>query len=132
MSHQGYEGWFPECVVCRCGNVGPIVCLDPTCHEQHGQRPIELRPSVYVEGNLSVDEKLVREAGHWWKCCQLCDRRVHADPGAFGVFAICVGCFNRYIEARRQPPGSPFDAERDAANGVLTSVAGQVHVQQSG
>ena len=27
MSHQGYEGWFPECLVCGCGNVGAIVCL---------------------------------------------------------------------------------------------------------
>ena len=33
MSHQGYEGWFPECINCGFGNVGAVVCLDPTCHE---------------------------------------------------------------------------------------------------
>ena len=107
MSHQGYEGWFPECIVCGMGNVGAVVCLDPTCHEAQGINPIELKPTKYVDGNLTVDIKLVEEDKHWWKCCQLCDRRIHADGGAFGSYAICVECFNSYVNRGEQPPITP-------------------------
>ena len=108
MSHQGYEGWFPECIVCRMGNVGAVVCLDPTCHEAYGLNPIELRLTKYVTGDLSVDEKLIEEDGHWWKCCQLCDRRIHADPGAFGSYAICLRCFDKYASEGEYPPTTPW------------------------
>ena len=94
MSHQGHEGWFPECIVCHMGNVGPVVCLDPTCHETYGLKPVA----------SSGDERLIEEGGHWWKCCQLCDRRIHADPGAFGSYAICVECFNRSVDQGEMPP----------------------------
>jgi hypothetical protein len=107
MSHQGYEGWFPECVVCHCGNVGPVVCLDPTCHEAHGLKTIELKPTKHIAGNLAVDEGLIEEDGHWWKCCQLCGRRIHADPGAFGSYAICVECFNQCVSQGQEPPNTP-------------------------
>lgn len=26
MSHQGEDGWYPECKVCDCGNLGNVVC----------------------------------------------------------------------------------------------------------
>jgi hypothetical protein len=107
MSNQGYEGWFPECIACRMGNVGAIVCLDPTCHEAHGLKPVELHKTKYIAGDLSVDGKLIEEGGYWWKCCQLCDRRVHADGGAFGSYAICVGCFNEYVSHGEWPPTRP-------------------------
>jgi hypothetical protein len=104
MSHQGYEGWFPECIVCGMGSVGAVVCLDPTCHEANGLKPVELKHSKYTEGNLVTDEKLIKEDEHWWKCCQLCDRRIHADAGAFGSYAICVECFNEYVNRGENPP----------------------------
>ena len=111
MSHQGYEGWFPECIACRMRNVGAVVCLDPTCHEAQGINPIELKPTKYVDGNLTIDTKLVEENKHWWKCCQLCDRRIHADGGAFGSYAICVECFNSYVNRGEQPPTTPWETK---------------------
>jgi hypothetical protein len=96
MSHQGYEGWFPECLVCGYGNVGPIVCLDPTCHERYGLHTV-----------VATDERLVRYDGHYWKLCQLCERRCLSDPAAWGSFALCVECWNKFAEADVYPPTSP-------------------------
>jgi hypothetical protein len=96
MSHQGFEGWFPECLVCGCGNVGPVVCLDPACHEQHGLRTVE-----------ATDERLATHDGHFWKLCQLCERRYLSDPGAWGSFALCLGCWNEFARADVYPPTSP-------------------------
>jgi hypothetical protein len=110
MSHQFHEGWFPECIVCESGNVGPIVCLNPICHENHGMKLIEPKKK-YMAGDLCDDEKLIKEDGHWWKCCQLCESKVHADPGAFGSYAICVDCFNEYISRGECPPTSPFQRD---------------------
>ncbi len=95
MSHQGYEGWFPECLVCGCGNVGPIVCLDPTCHEHNGLRILD-----------TDDERLVTHDGHYWKLCQLCERRLLSDRGAWGSFGLCVGCWNTFVRAGVYPPTS--------------------------
>jgi hypothetical protein len=108
MSHQWDEGWFPECIVCGLGNLGPVVCLNPLCHEAYGFRPIELKPTVYIHGDLSIDEKLIKEDGHWWKCCKLCDKRIYADPGAFGSYAICIDCFNQAIHQGKPPPTKPW------------------------
>jgi hypothetical protein len=107
MSHQGYEGWFPECIVCHCGNLGPVVCLDPTCHEAQGLRPVTPK-QTRIHGDLHDDELLVKEDGHWWKCCQLCDKRIHSDPGAFGSYAICVRCFNQCVARGEWPPSAPW------------------------
>jgi hypothetical protein len=97
MSPQGCEGWFPECLACGMGNVGPVVCLDPTCYEQYEAEDGETLDE-------DTDERLIAQDGHWWKCCQLCDRRIHADPGAWGSFALCVGCFNAALRAGEMPP----------------------------
>ena len=33
MSHQGMEGWYPECCECGCGNLGgSVVCKD--CYDK--------------------------------------------------------------------------------------------------
>jgi len=96
MSHQGYEGWFPECLVCGCRNVGPIVCLDPTCHERHGLATI-----------TATDERFVSHDGHHWKLCQLCERRFLSDAGAWGSYALCVQCWNKFATAGVYPPTSP-------------------------
>src|SRR5437660_9460439 len=96
MSHQGCDGWFPECLVCGLGNVGPIVCLDPTCHERHELRVVD-----------SADEGLVTQDGHSWKCCHLCDRPFISDPGAWGSFALCLKCWNKFARAGVYPPTSP-------------------------
>ncbi|MDQ4121891.1 MAG: hypothetical protein M3209_10650 [Acidobacteriota bacterium] len=111
MSHQGNEGWFPECISCGAGNVGAVVCLDPTCPEVYGMKPVELKPSIYIHGDLVVDEKLIFENEHWWKCCQICDRRIHADAGAWGSYAMCVGCFNNYINRGEIPPTTLREVE---------------------
>ena len=89
------------------GNVGPVVCLDPTSHEAHGLNPVEPK-QAYIEGDLRDDERLIREGGHWWKCCQLCDRRILSDPGAFGTYALCAGCFNEYVKRGEWPPTTPW------------------------
>jgi hypothetical protein len=110
MSHQGSEGWFPECILCHCGNVGPVVCLDPTCHEAYGARSIKPKQAS-IAGDLRDDMLLVREDGHWWKRCQLCGRRIHSDPGAFGSYAICVRCFNVCAARGESPPTKPWKSE---------------------
>ena len=28
MSHQGEDGWYPECSECDMGNLGKVVCID--------------------------------------------------------------------------------------------------------
>ena len=98
----------PECIVCHCGNVGPVVCLDPICREAYGLKPIQVKATELVHGDSTVDERLILEEGHWWKCCQLCDRRIHADPGAFGSYAVCVECFNQYARRGEYPPFTPW------------------------
>ncbi len=105
MSHQGYEGWFPECIVCHMGNVGAVICLDPMCHEQTIEGPRE-----YNADELSAAEMLIQEDGHWWKCCRLCEKRIHADPGAFGSYAICVKCFDKYARRGEYPPTAPWQS----------------------
>jgi hypothetical protein len=100
MSHQGFEGWFPECLVCGMGNFGPAVCLDPTCHEFHesaGFAPIE-----------SPTEKFIYSDGHYWQCCQLCDKRIRSDGGSWGTYALCISCFNAFARARVLPPPDPM------------------------
>ena len=104
MSHQGYEGRFPECINCGSGNVGAVVCLDPTCHETNEFKPIDFKP---------IDEKLIVENEHWWKCCQLCDRRIHADGGAWGTYALCVKCYNDYANSGITPPTTFREVEKD-------------------
>jgi hypothetical protein len=61
MSHQGYEGWFPECIVCHCPNVGRIVCLEPACHEAHGLKAV-VPTQKLIAGNPQPDERLIQEA----------------------------------------------------------------------
>lgn len=97
MSHQGFEGWFPECLVCACGNVSAIVCLDPTCHEA-------------AQGKIlssCADSPLYSRDGHYWKDCQFCERAVRSDPGCYGTYALCAGCWNAYAKRHQLPPSSP-------------------------
>lgn len=111
LSHQFEVGWFPECIKCHMGNVGPVVCLSPLCREAQTAGPVVLEKSIYVHGDLSVDEKLVEVDGHNWKCCQLCDLKMLADPGAFGSYALCVKCFNDCISLGLEPPTQPWDSQ---------------------
>ena len=113
MSHQGHEGWFPECLVCGLGNVGAIVCLDPTCHEQHDGSALE--PS---------DDKLRQIDGLWWVGCQLCDSNSISEPASWGTYAICTGCFNAYMAANRLPPTSPRGLLADTQKQILTFESG--------
>ena len=62
MSHQGYEGWFPECIVCHCGNVGPVICLEPACHEAHGLKAV-VPVNTIIAGDPQPDERLIRQDG---------------------------------------------------------------------
>lgn len=111
MSHQGNNGWFPECLVCGMGNVGAVVCLDPTCHEIYeaqGFQPL-----------ADTGEKLIEEDGHWWQYCQLCDHRIRADGGAWGTYALCVGCFNTFARGAVLPPSSPSELLRYVQTGTV-------------
>lgn len=108
MSNQGEIGWFPECLVCGAGNIGCAVCLDPTCHEGHEATIIE-----------NAQEKYVEEADHCWQLCQFCDRKILSDGGAFGVYALCVDCWNHYARAGRLPPSCSHEMHDHLASGVL-------------
>ena len=110
MSHQGYEGWFPECILCHCGNVGPVVCLDPTCHEAYGVRSIKPK-QAWIAGDLRDDTLLVREDGHWWK------ELPAFATGAFTLtpensvpMPICIRCFN--VCAARERITAPDAVEK--------------------
>lgn len=108
MSHQGEDGWFPECLVYGMGNIHGAVCLDPTCHEGH-------------EGILLDDksDKYVEAAGHAWQLCQSCDRKILSDGGAFGVYTLRVDCWNAYGRAARLPPSCPAVLHDHLSSGVL-------------
>jgi hypothetical protein len=99
MSHQGYEGWFPECLVCGMGNLGGIVCLTPNHEEVHGLTPI-------VGERSGISHLAQDDAGHWWMQCLLCDHRVLSDPFAWGSCAYCAGCWNHFTSRGLYPPGS--------------------------
>ena len=111
MSHQGYEGWFPECIVCNMGNVSGAICLDSTCHEMFYADSLEA-PRV-SEGDF-----LFRDNHHWKKCC-CCDHLMLSDPGAWGSYCICISCFTVYFRARRLPPNSPGLVHLDLVAGIL-------------
>ena len=32
MSNQSEDGWYPECEMCGCGNLGKVVCWD--CYDK--------------------------------------------------------------------------------------------------
>ncbi len=99
MSHQGYPGWFPECLLCGLGNLDAVICLNPMCHQSHDGKRINSFSSI-----------LIQKDDHWWKLCQLCEGGILSDPVSFGVFALCVDCFNKCIDARIDPPTTPSDA----------------------
>ena len=82
VSHQGLEGWFPECINRGMGNLGGVVCLRPD------HVPADL-PSKDAPGQLSELQHL---DGHWWKSCVICDARIFADPWSWGVYALCLSC----------------------------------------
>lgn len=89
MSHQGYEGWFPECINCGMGNLSGVVCL----HPEHV--PGDL-PDKDAPGQLS---ELQRVDEHWWKPCVICNARILADPWSWGVYALCLSCAWLYKKA---------------------------------
>lgn len=102
MSHQGHQGWFPECLVCGMGNLGGIVCLSAN-QDVHGLTPIVGKRSG-ISG-LTQDE-----AGHWWMQCLLCDRRVLSDALSWGSYAYCIGCWNHFTSRGLFPPASAAQA----------------------
>ena len=111
MSHQGDEGWFPECLVCGLGHFGPAVCLDPTCHEAHqlkGFAPIH-----------SPRDKFFQLESHFWHGCQLCDRRILSDACSWGTNALCIRCFNAFARAEASPPKAPRDLVRFEQAGII-------------
>lgn len=108
VSHQGYEGWFPECVVCGMGNLSGIVCLSPV-EDEHLLAPIAGVASGI--SNLAQDKH-----GHWWKSCLLCHRRVISDPLSWGSLAYCVGCWNHFSSQGLQPPRSVILGRRMPAS----------------
>jgi len=107
MSGQWQRGWFPECLVCGMGNVGPVICLDPTCHEAH--------QGDIIEGG---DEHLVTRDGHSWKLCNWCAGPILADAGAWGTYALCVDCWNRSARHRTLPPASPIQMAKLVKRGA--------------
>ena len=113
MSHQGYDDWFPECLLCGHGNLGSvgIVCLDPTCHEYFYAEATE--PPIATASKRSVTD------GHHWASCACCDKQVRADAGSWGTYAICIPCFRAYFTARRLPPSTPTLLHRDLSSGIL-------------
>lgn len=110
MSHQGHEGWFPECLVCGMGNLNGIVCVTPDYVDQHGLTPIV--------GTMAGTSRLAREDdGHWWKHCLLCDHPSLSDPGSWGSVAYCIGCWNHFTSRGLYPPASVSIGRRMSAAG---------------
>ena len=104
MSHQGYEGWFPECFVCGMGNLTGVICLIPLQDEHHGLTPIR--------GKVSGPSEFVQENGHWWKGCLVCDTRTLSDPFSWGSLTYCIECWNGFVERGVYPPASAVEARR--------------------
>src|SRR3569832_1407244 len=98
MSHQGYEGWFPECIVCGMGNLSGVICLNPGCHERFYEESDEA-PGVAGSG-------LQQRDGHCWEKCCCCSHLMLSDALAWGSLGICISCFTAYFRARRLPPYS--------------------------
>jgi hypothetical protein len=106
MSHQGFPGWFPECLVCGAGNLPGIVCLSPP-EEAHGLIPINA-----CSPGLSMETE---RDGHVWKQCLLCETLMLADPFSWGSFGYCTDCWNRFAERGLFPPSSAASARRMSA-----------------
>jgi len=96
MSHQGYEGWFPECLICGMGNVGGVVCLSPMCHEESQGQVIS-----------DATERLIEKDSQFWKLCNLCDHASLASSASWGSYAICIDCWNQYAVKNELPPSAP-------------------------
>jgi hypothetical protein len=97
MSLQSNEGWFPECLMCGCGNLSAVVCLDPTCHEAAAGSIV---PS-------NADSVLYSRDGHYWKDCYFCSKLIRSDGGSFGTYALCADCWNACAKRKEIPPSSP-------------------------
>lgn len=96
MSHQGYEGWFRECINCGMGNLRGIVCLRP----DHGIADLPPKDAPGQTSELQqVDE-------HWWKPCVICGGLVLADPLSWGVYALCLTCAWVYRNAGEDWPAT--------------------------
>ena len=105
MSHQGYEGWFPGCLVCGMGNLGGIICLSPAAWDDHDFQ--------VIRGSVSGVSPLRQAAdGHWWKEFLLCDQQVLADPNVWGSMAFCIGCWNHFAARGLHPPATAIAARR--------------------
>lgn len=104
MSHQGFEGWSPECIVCHKGNLPAFVCLSPVSEDEHGDPP-----AVADEG---LQSELFQADGHWWKRCALCPEITLSDPAAWGSKAYCLDCWNHFASRGLYPPMSARHARQ--------------------
>jgi hypothetical protein len=107
MSHQGYEGWFPECVVCGMGNLRGVICMTPLVDERHGLTPIV--------GPRRGDSELFGADNHWWKRCLLCDTVMCSDAFSWGSLAYCIECWNHFTKRGLYPPSTGVAARRMTA-----------------
>lgn len=89
MSHQGYAGWFPECILCGAGNLNRFVCITPLQEEEHGL--------VEVDARLSTEAEPFEADGHAWKRCALCTTVALADPFSWGSVGYCTDCWNSAV-----------------------------------
>src|SRR5688572_1993391 len=108
MSHQGINGWFPECLICGMGNLPGMVCLDPSCHEF-------IYESMHEPPAAAASESHQKN-GHDWKTCAACQNDIRCDGGAWGTYGICTDCLAVYFRARRLPPASPAEVSRHLSN----------------
>jgi hypothetical protein len=104
MSHQGLEGWFPECFICGGGNLNGVICMTPLVDEEHGFQPIR--------GEMSGISELRHEDGHSWKRCLLCPTQMVSDPFSWGSYAYCIECWNDFASRGVYPPTSASRARR--------------------
>jgi hypothetical protein len=98
MSHQGYEGWFPECLICGMGNLDGVVCITPSQEDEHGLTPIT--------GERSGTSEVFSDGGHAWKRCLLCPTAMSSDPLSWGSVAYCISCWNHFTQRGLFPPTS--------------------------
>lgn len=44
MSHQGEEGWYPECEICGCNNLREVICIG--CYKKAIKQAIKKNKKV--------------------------------------------------------------------------------------
>lgn len=105
MSHQGYEGWFPECLVCGMGNLGgnhlPIARRLGRTRLQGYPRLCQRRVAASTGGRRPLVERVpvVRSTGP-------------GRPQRLGIHGLLHRLWNHFAARGLHPPATAIAARR--------------------